>query len=205
MTHDPTTPPLDQQSPSDDQLNPILIIFLILPLLGIIAALGMIVTNMRADNVITEDGLPDSATNPAELINYQAPDFELRDLNGQPVALQDYRGKILFLNFWQTTCPPCIEEMPDFIAFMHDQPDDVTWLTVNFNESAERVQTFFDEHNFLGIPVVLDPDSTARYQYGVYGAPVTFILDADGIVRHMNIGRLTYDDMLDYVNALRES
>lgn len=183
--------------------NPVLVVFLILPLLGIIVALLMVANDLREQRNATAGGIF-SAANPTALINSRAPDFTLPDLNGQEVSLTDYRGKILFLNFWQTTCAPCIEEMPDFLDFMFDQPDDVTWLTINFDENNQRVREFFATYNFLGIPTVMDYDSNVRYGYGVFGAPVTFVIDPEGVIQYMNIGQLSYEDMETLVDSVRE-
>lgn len=197
----------DTASPEAESIgspNPVLIIFLVLPLLGIIVALLMFANDIRDEkNPVSPEDNIFAINSPSTLMNNVAPDFTLNDLSGQLVSPSDYRGKILFLNFWQTTCPPCIEEMPDFIAFMEDQPDDVTWLTVNFDEDDQRVREFFAEYDFLGIPTVMDYDSTVRYQYGVFGAPMTFILDKDGVIQHMNIGQLYYEDMEEFTDAIR--
>jgi len=197
----PLPVPEEKTIDDDKSIHPVLVIFLLLPLLGIIAALLMIINDMqRQDTTRTADTAP----NPSQLISFAAPEFTLNDLNGNPVALSDYRGKILFLNFWQTTCPPCIEEMPDFIAFMEDQPDDVTWLTVNFGENETMVREFFAAYDFIGIPTVLDPNSNVRFQYGVFGAPVTFVINPDGVIQYMNIGQLSYDDMVTLADAVRD-
>lgn len=195
----PSPEPESKKSPS-----PVLVVFLILPLLGIIGALLMVANNIRSEqNPDTPERDVFAFTSPSTLMNNVAPEFTLNDLNGELVSLSDYRGKILFLNFWQTTCPPCIEEMPDFIQFMHDQPDDVTWLTVNFDEDDGRVREFFAAYDFLGIPTVMDYDSDVRYQYGVFGAPMTFILDTEGVIQQIHIGQLYYEDMEAFTDAVR--
>lgn len=201
-THEPIE---TSQNDTQDSPNPVLVIFLLIPLLGIIAALLMVANDIRGQQAPPDAAsvLPDSATNPAALVNFAAPEFELNDLSGNTVSISDYEGKILFLNFWQTTCPPCIEEMPDFLDFIEDQPEDVTWLTVNFGENETMVREFFAAYDFFGIPVVMDNDSAVRYQYGVYGAPVTFVLDKDGVIQYMNIGQLSYDDMVNLVDSVR--
>ena len=189
-----------QNEAKTEKPNFALVIFLIIPLMGILAALLMVVGDLqnRRDNA----GLP-SINNPAELRNFAAPEFTLNDMNGLPVALSDYRGKILFLNFWQTTCPPCVEELPDYMAFIEDQPEDVTWLTVNVEEEAQTIREFFAANDFLGIPVVLDPDSTARYAYGVFAFPVSFVIDGEGLVRYVKIGQMSYDEMTEIVEIVR--
>ena len=190
------------ESESGTSANPVLVVFLILPMLGIIAALLMVANDIRSQQSPSGQDVF-SLDSPSALMNSAAPDFTLNDLNGQPVSLSDYQGKILFLNFWQTTCPPCIEEMPDFLDFMADQPDDVTWLTVNFDESDQMVREFFAEFDFLGIPTVMDYESDVRYQYGVFGAPVTFVIDPDGVIQYMNIGQLYYEEMEELADAVR--
>lgn len=183
------------------QASPILIVFLLIPLLGILAALLMLANQIRIEraNLSTQDGI----ANPFSLTDSAAPDFELADLDGNLVPLSDYRGKILFLNFWQTTCPPCVRELPDFVAFIDEQNDDVTWLTVNVAETPDIVQAFFTAHNFTDIPVVMDIDSSVRNSYFVIGFPITYVLDAEGIIRHTSIGALTYEQMNDILHTVR--
>lgn len=175
--------------------SPVLVIFLVLPLLGILAALLMVaseIRNQRAEQAI----LPQVTANPSSLVNYAAPDFTLSMLDGQPIALSDYRGKTLFLNFWQTTCVPCITEMPEFLDFMADQnPDEVALLAVNVAETLTLVREFFATNDIIGIPTAMDSDSIVRNQYGVVGFPMTFIINAEGVVRSLFIGGMTYDDM----------
>lgn len=190
-----------QNEKNSEKPKLILVIFLIMPLMGLIAALLMIANDLQNQR---SNDLP-SINNPAELTNYAAPEFTLNDMNGNPVSLSEYRGKILFLNFWQTTCPPCVEELPDYLAFIEEQPDDVTWLTVNVEEDAQTIREFFAAHDFLGIPVVLDPDSQTRYAYGVFAFPVSFVIDAEGVVRYVKIGAISYDEMTQIADIVRTS
>jgi cytochrome c biogenesis protein CcmG, thiol:disulfide interchange protein DsbE len=193
----PEQPVTDNANPS-----PVLVIFLVLPLLGILVALLMVATEMR--NQRTQDGITQIVDNPATLINYAAPDFNLPTLDGQQVSLADYRGKILFLNFWQTTCVPCITEMPEFLDFMADQnPDKVALLAINVAESPGLVREFFATNDIIGIPTALDNDSAVHNEYGVHGYPMTFIINEEGVVRFLSIGGLNYDDMEEYLNLVQ--
>lgn len=201
MTSNEQSPEAPLDSEDMGQASPILIAFLLIPLLGILAALLMLVNQIRLDraNLSNQDDIP----NPLALTDSAAPDFELPDLAGDLVSLSDYQGKILFLNFWQTTCPPCVRELPDFVAFIEEQEDDVTWLTVNVAETSELVQAFFTAYSFTDIPVVLDIDSSVRNRYSVIGFPITYVLDAEGIIRHTSIGALTYEQMNDILDDVR--
>jgi peroxiredoxin len=175
--------------------SPVLVIFLVLPLLGILAALLMVASEIRSQRA-EQATLSQITGNPSALVNYAAPDFTLSMLDGQPIALSDYRGKTLFLNFWQTTCVPCITEMPEFLDFMADQnPNEVALLAVNVAETPTLVREFFATNDIIGIPTALDVDSIVRNQYGVVGFPMTFIINAEGVVRSLFIGGMTYDDM----------
>jgi len=201
MTTNDELPPLlpEQSLPENGNPSPVLVIFLMLPLLGILAALLMVATEMRNQRT-TQDGFTQISDNPATLVNYAAPDFTLPTLDGRQVSLADYRGKTLFLNFWQTTCVPCITEMPEFLDFMADQnPDTVALLAINVAETPGLVREFFAANDIIGIPTALDSDSAVRNQYGVIGFPMTFIINAEGVVRFLNIGGMTYDDMEEFL------
>ena len=200
MTINDELPPVLPEQPLPDNGNPspVLVIFLVLPLLGILAALLMVASEMRNQRI--QDGITQIAANPATLVNYAAPDFNLPTLDGQQVSLADYRGKTLFLNFWQTTCVPCVTEMPEFLDFMADQNlDEVALLAINIAETPGLIREFFAMNDIIGIPTALDSDSTVRNQYGVPGLPMTFIINGEGVVRFLNIGGLNYDDMEEYL------
>jgi peroxiredoxin len=184
--------------------SPILIVFLVLPVMGILVALLMIASE-RGTVVAPLFNSEELAPQSASLINFKAPQFELTDLNGDPVQLEDYQGRVLFLNFWQTSCTPCIRELPAFSEFLAEQnPDEVALLAVNFEETTDKVHQFFTENNISGVPVAMDYDSEVRLSYGVLGIPVTFVLDGKGVVRYMKLGRMTYDDMEQYLALVTE-
>ncbi|MCA9912297.1 MAG: TlpA family protein disulfide reductase [Anaerolineae bacterium] len=192
----PERPALDDGKPS-----PVLIIFLVIPLLGILVALLMVAGDMRTQNNIPQELPPELAGTAPSLVNQPAPDFTLPSLEGPDVTLSDYRGRVVFVNFWQTTCPPCVEELPEFREFFADQdPAEVALLAVNVDETRQTIMDFFTENNIIGIPVVLDSDSSVRRTYGVMGYPVTFVINTEGVVRFTKIGSMTYDEMEDYLD-----
>jgi peroxiredoxin len=208
--HQPETPPpVDDASEEDlGKPQPALVIFLLIPLLGILAALGMVVVDLQSRDAqapLPTFTAPD-LNGAQELINYAAPDFTLPMLDGETqISLDDYAGRILFINFWQTTCVPCITEMPEFMDFFGDQdPDEVALLAINVDETPEMVEAFFEEYDIAGIPVAMDRDSTVRRDYGVMGFPMTFVITSEGVVRFMNIGTLEYDDLEEYVELLQD-
>lgn len=193
------TPPEKRLETDGGRPSPILIVLLVIPLTGILVALLMIATNMDAFQNQTS-GAPRTGNT---LINYPAPAFELRDLDGQPVSLADYEGRTLFLNFWQTTCAPCIKELPDFADFQAQYNDSAAVLAINFDETTGQVSDFLAQYEISGVPIAMDPNSDARSTYGVAQIPTTFIINPQGVVRFMRVGAMTLDDMEDYLDLVQ--
>lgn len=204
---------MNEQSPTPSpQPNgrpaPLLVIFLILPLLGILLALLMLASNnapASPQSIVVGEPPADLDTNTASLINFQAPRFTLNTLEGAPISLEAFQGKSLFLNFWQTTCEPCKREMPAFVDFIAENEQNGTpieVLAISFDETAEMVRAFFSQNNIDLIPLALDPDSTVRRSYGVQGIPVTFVIDDAGIVRYMHIGEMDLRQMRSYAELI---
>lgn len=119
-----------------------------------------------------------------------APDFALTDLTDKPVRLSDYRGKVVFLNFWATWCKPCREEMPSMeVLHKNFEKDGLVILAV----SIDRVTTTKDIPPFvkgmnLTFPVLIDSWGYTDKPYKRMGVPETFIIDQQGIVREIIIG-----------------
>lgn len=118
-------------------------------------------------------------------IGQQAPDFSLKDEDGKPVRLSDYRGKLVFLNFWATWCIPCIEEMPEMETLKNTYKDrKFQMLAVSVATDWDVVRKFYKEHN-LTIPAALDPGHQISGLYKVFKFPETFLIDGNGyVVRH---------------------
>lgn len=171
---------------------PILVIFTVLPLLGILVALLVVASDLTQQN---NSAMPDLQRSSNGLLNRAAPDFELTRLDGSTIRLSELQGQTVFLNFWQTTCAPCVHELPDFVDFEADNAGRVSVLTVNFDETSTQVRDFLASNDIVGVKVALDLDGTIRRTYSVLGLPTTFVINADGQVRFINIGPLTPEDM----------
>lgn len=119
-----------------------------------------------------------------------APDFELPGLDEKPVRLSDYRGKVVFLNFWATWCKPCREEMPSMeVLYKNFEKDGLVILAV----SIDRVTTKKDIPPFvkgmnLTFPVLVDSWGQTDKRYKLMGVPETYIIDQDGVLREKVIG-----------------
>ncbi len=111
-----------------------------------------------------------------------APDFTLKDLEGNDVSLSDYQGKIVILNFWAVWCKYCVEEMPDFNELNKEleQAGDAVILAVNVQEPYDTINKFLTESD-IDLKVLMDEDGyVAGAMYGVDGYPTTFIINDDG-------------------------
>ena len=132
-----------------------------------------------------------------------APEFALVDLDDKPVRLSDYRGKVVFLNFWATWCKPCREEMPSMeVLHKNFAKDGLVVLAV----SIDRVTTTKDIPPFvksmnLSFPVLIDSWGRTDMPYKRMGVPETFIIDQEGVIREIVIGPRDWT-RLDSLNVL---
>lgn len=127
----------------------------------------------------------------------EAPDFELKTLNGETFKLSDYRGKVVYLNEWTTWCPSCVLEMPDIQKLSEDHPDDLVVLGVSLDETEELARAFVEENGYTytfawdGQYLVGGLLYPSRYiPYSVFIAP-------DGTISSIDVGLLTYAAMID--------
>ncbi len=115
-----------------------------------------------------------------------APGWRLNDLEGNPVALGDYRGKKgVLMAFFATWCAACMEEVPSLIAFQSRYTDRPVELIGVDNDQPARVVKRFAEARKVNYKLVLDPDGTVAAAYGVVGFPTFVGIDAAGTIRYV--------------------
>jgi len=133
-----------------------------------------------------------------------APDFTLEDINGKKVSLSDYRGKIVFLNFWATWCQYCVLEMPDLEKVHREfsKGDDAVVLTVNSDGDPDKVRNFIED-NDLTLPVLMDYAYEVNTMYGISGIPVTFVIGRDGSVYGAIPGMTNKDTLLNIYESIK--
>lgn len=129
-------------------------------------------------------------------IGEPAPDFALLDArDGSTVRrLSDYRGKAVVVNWYASWCGPCKAEIPEFQEAYAALEEQVVFLGVNFQENQERATGILDLF-FAKYPAVLDRDGRVGEHYRVTGLPVTYFVDAEGVIRGIKIGRVTPKDL----------
>ena len=154
--------------------------------------------------VAPEDSSANSADSAAPV---PAPDFTLVDQNGETHTLSDYKGKVVFLNFWATWCPPCKDEMPDIEALYEEQglnAGDVVVLGIanpktdeypnNSDGTVQDVTDFLSQNGYT-YPVVMDTTGEMFSAYGITAFPTTFMIDKDGNIFGYVRGGVTRDIM----------
>ena len=106
--------------------------------------------------------------------------INLKDMNGKNTSLSDFKGKIVFLNFWTTWCPTCRIEMPS-MEKLHQKlkNTDFAMVTINLQESAPQVKAFFEEFK-LTFTALLDSTGEVGASFGIRAIPTTYILDKTG-------------------------
>ncbi len=119
-----------------------------------------------------------------------APDFELPDLSDQVVRLSDFRGKVVFLNFWATWCKPCREEMPSMEVLHRTlEKEGLVVLAVSIDRvtTKQNIPPFVKSLN-LSFPILVDSWGQTDKKYKLMGVPETYIIDEEGVLREKIIG-----------------
>jgi peroxiredoxin len=131
----------------------------------------------------------------APRIGEAAPQFALRSPDGAVDSLHAHHGQVVWVNFWATWCEPCKRELPDIQKLYHQLAGDgLVVLTVNLQEDSDQATAFFEERE-LDMPILLDRSGDVYEQYQLRGLPDSFFIDRDGVLRAMQIGFLTENQM----------
>jgi len=153
------------------------------------------VTALTPPTVGASDGARDQGQAPELAVGDRRPDFTLADVEGRPRSIAEWDGKLVFLNFWATWCPPCRREMPALEALYQKLRDQqFVVLAVNQWEDADHVFAYTGELNvFPTFPILFDPESTVSAEFGVKGLPTSFLVDQQGRVRYRALGGRAFD------------
>jgi cytochrome c biogenesis protein CcmG/thiol:disulfide interchange protein DsbE len=124
----------------------------------------------------------------------EAPAFDLPLLGAaKPVSLEQYRGKVVLLNFWATWCKPCEDEMPAMDRLYRAlAPEGFEMLAVSVDEETELVESFRQR---LGVsfPILMDPAQDVSRLYQTTGFPESLLIDSNGMIVERYIGPRDWD------------
>ena len=143
----------------------------------------------------------------------RAYEFELTDQFGNTHKLEDYKGKVIFLNFWATWCGPCRNEMPEIQKLYEEyaaQGDSAEVAIIGVagpgmgGEGSKEEITAFMEENGYTYPVLMDETGEMFSYYGISAFPTTFMIDREGNVYGYVSGQLTEDIMRSIIDQTLE-
>jgi cytochrome c biogenesis protein CcmG/thiol:disulfide interchange protein DsbE len=139
---------------------------------------------------------------PPATVGSVAPAFALADLDGNPVRLEDLRGRPVVLNFWASWCGPCVEEFPLLReAADRHAGDDLAIVGIVYQDRSEAARDFM-ARNGGSWPAVMDPGDRVAAAYGILGPPETFFIGRDGTIVARQIGQFSATSLEEKVAAI---
>ena len=133
----------------------------------------------------------DAEARPANL------DFTLQDQDGNDVSFESLKGKVVLLNFWATWCGPCKIEIPWFVEFAEQYADDgLVVLGLSVDDTVDKIQAFADEYE-VNYPMLvgLGRDDFQEAYGPIWGIPMTFFIDREGMLCRTHAGIATRDEL----------
>jgi DsbE subfamily thiol:disulfide oxidoreductase len=134
-----------------------------------------------------------------------APDFELTDMEGNPVKLSDYRGKAVLLNFWASWCPPCRAEMPHMEKLYKKYKDkkfDILAVNLTNTEKNNGDAEKFVKELGLTFTIPMDVNGAVGADYNIMAYPTSYFIDSDGVIREKVLGALNEEYMEKEIKKL---
>ncbi len=135
-------------------------------------------------------------------VSRPAPDFTLPLFGGGELVLSEQQGKVVVINFWSSTCPPCRQEARDLEAVWREYRDqDVLFVGTNIQDFDESAQQYLEEFD-VTYPNGPDNNGKITIDYGVIGIPVTFFVDKDGTVARRWVGAIGREQLTTWIDEL---
>ncbi|PVW12818.1 thioredoxin [Marixanthomonas spongiae] len=114
------------------------------------------------------------------------------DRDGNTRSLEEFKGKVIFLNFWATWCPPCIAEMPSIDSLHEEMGDEVAFVLLSFDDDFEKAKAF-DKRKGYNLPIYA-PASNLPQMFQSSALPTTYVIDAKGNLALTHKGMADYSD-----------
>jgi cytochrome c biogenesis protein CcmG/thiol:disulfide interchange protein DsbE len=140
---------------------------------------------------------------PSPLIGRPAPAFTLGLFDGSTLRLEDLEGKVVFLNFWASWCPPCRAEAPVLEEAWRKLRDaGVVFVGINTQDKEEAARDFLEQFS-ITYPNGRDPGGQIAISYGIWGLPESFVIDAGGRITYKHVGALGWETLVAKVDEAR--
>ena len=115
------------------------------------------------------------------------PSFKARTIDGnKSVALEDYRGKVVLVDFWASWCPPCLKSLPKYNDLRREiGTTDFEIVAINVDENTDDARKFLQKHP-VSYPVAKDPKGVLPGVFGVKAMPTSYLIDQNGVVKYVH-------------------
>jgi thiol-disulfide isomerase/thioredoxin len=155
--------------------------------------------------IISSCSRPPSGSESGVQVGQPAPNFKLPDLHGREVSLDQYKGRLVLLDFWATWCGPCRMTMPLFERVQKEFSSTLVLLAINLQEPKDTVLDYVYKQG-INPQVLLDEKGSVGETYGTVSIPMQVLIDKQGIVRNVQMGfdpRTTISQLRAQIEQLR--
>ena len=147
------------------------------------------VANATSSGNDASTGIAESTATPIGIrVGQRAPNFQLRSLDNENIALSDYRGQVVVLDFWASWCTPCKSTMPGLESMARTLAPDVVLVGVSLDQSATKASDYLSANNYDAIVALYGSYAAAVDVFNMYGGggiPKTYVIDREGIIRYV--------------------
>ena len=174
------------------------------PTRWIALAVAVVVAGVSVVLATQVGGDPRADATKSQLVGDPAPSFTVRTLDGERLSIDDLAGKAVLVNFWNTWCAPCREELPALKSFATAHRDDPDFELVGIvREDTKRAVEGYGPGKEIDWTVGMDPGARASLAFGTRGQPETFAITPEGLIAGAQIGPTTRDDLETLLAAAR--
>ena len=169
-------------------------------------AVGLVVVVFGVILALNVGSDPQADALKSQLLGKQAPAFDVRTLDGEPVTLADVAGKSVVVNFWNTWCIPCQQELPALKAFYKDHAHDPDFVMLGIvrRDDTSTVRKFVDGEG-LDWTIALDTDKQAALDFGTRGQPETYAISPSGQIVAAKYGPMSQKELETFLSVARAS
>lgn len=130
-------------------------------------------------------------------------DLKLRDVKGNLISLSDFKGKVIFINFWATWCPPCVAEMPSINKLYEQVGNEVVFVMISMDDNFEKAVSFRKRKDY-GLPVYQTAGPIPA-MYRSRAIPATYVIDAHGklVFSHKGMANYNSNEFKKFLKGLK--